>query len=102
MNPSAKATIQRPPFASVDGLDLSTFVLGQEYEIGHTVGALFLAEGWAQPADSLAEPAVGRVSKDASPPDPKREFFPPYYQGPDAVTGDRPPKSRRRSNDDET
>src|SRR6185436_14545373 len=95
--------IQKPPFASVDGLDLSKFIVGQEYDLGNTVGALFLAEGWAQPADGFEPTGVtGGSAKDVPSSAPKREFFPPYYQGPDAVTGEGPPKSHRRSRDDET
>jgi len=41
----------------VDGIDLKHFVPGQVYEVGTSLGALMLAEGWAAPADSAAPPA---------------------------------------------
>ena len=41
--------IQTPPISSIDGIRLDCFRLGMEYEMGNTIGALFLAEGWAEP-----------------------------------------------------
>jgi hypothetical protein len=41
--------LQRPPIPSVDGIRVDCFVVGAEYEVGNSIGALFLAEGWAEP-----------------------------------------------------
>ena len=41
--------VQKPPIRSVDGIRLDRFSIGSEYELGNTVGALLLAEGWAEP-----------------------------------------------------
>jgi hypothetical protein len=41
--------VQSPPSASIDGVRLDGFEIGEEYEVGNSVGALLLAEGWAVP-----------------------------------------------------
>ena len=85
--------VQKPHVPSVDGLDLSKFLVGRQYDVGSAVSALFLAEGWAEPADRF-EPVAAAASPKNDPPRPSnltREFFPPYYQGPNA-----PPADERR------
>ena len=42
--------IQKPPVPSIDGLRLDLFEPGVEYEVGNLLGALLLAERWAEPA----------------------------------------------------
>jgi hypothetical protein len=49
--------LHRPARGAVDGIDLKHFVPGQVYEVGTSLGALMLAEGWAAPADSAAASA---------------------------------------------
>jgi hypothetical protein len=39
--------IQQPAIASIDGVRLDCFELGKEYELGTSLGGVFLAEGWA-------------------------------------------------------
>ena len=39
--------IQKPRERSIDGIQLDRFRPGVLYEVGTTLGALFLAEGWA-------------------------------------------------------
>src|SRR5467141_2558337 len=41
--------VQRPSRASVDGMRLDPFEPGYVYDVGTTLGMLFLAEGWAEP-----------------------------------------------------
>jgi hypothetical protein len=90
---------------SVDGIDLRRFVPGQQYEVGNSLGALLLAERWAEPVAS-EEPAVvipvTELSADApperAPADLVREVFPPYYDGPAALAADRRRRSRRGGN----
>ena len=41
--------IRPPPIASIDGVRLDYFVVGAEYSIGNSIGALLLAEDWAVP-----------------------------------------------------
>jgi hypothetical protein len=41
--------VQKPTEAFVDGLDLRHFFIGCEYDVGSHLGALMLAEGWAEP-----------------------------------------------------
>jgi hypothetical protein len=48
--------VQTPPVPSIDGLALDGFAVGAEYEVGNTLAALFLAEGWAEPVDKTAAP----------------------------------------------
>jgi hypothetical protein len=42
--------VQRPGLASIDGIRLDRFEVGRDYDVGHCVAALLLAEGWAEPA----------------------------------------------------
>ena len=54
--------IIRPlPVREVDGVAVGTFEVGREYEIGSTLGALFLAERWAEPVAAAA--VVARASR---------------------------------------
>ncbi|HEV3062342.1 MAG TPA: hypothetical protein VGY48_29095 [Vicinamibacterales bacterium] len=41
--------IQTARPSCIDGIRLDGFEVGREYEVGNTVAALFLAEGWAEP-----------------------------------------------------
>jgi hypothetical protein len=41
--------IRKPSVASIDGIQLDRFEPGQTYDVGNSLGALFLAEGWAEP-----------------------------------------------------
>jgi hypothetical protein len=41
--------IQRPGPQSIDGVRLDRFEPGFQYDVGHTLGALLLAERWAEP-----------------------------------------------------
>ena len=42
--------VRMPTQTAVDGIRLDGFHPGSSYEVGTTVAALFLAEGWAVPA----------------------------------------------------
>jgi hypothetical protein len=44
--------LHRPPARSIDGLHLQRFEPGSLYDVGATLGALMLAEGWAEPVTS--------------------------------------------------
>jgi hypothetical protein len=41
--------LHKPTGVAVDGMALNRFIPGQQYEVGNHLGALFLAEGWAEP-----------------------------------------------------
>jgi hypothetical protein len=41
--------IQQPTISSIDGIRVDKFVTGGTYNIGTSLGSLFLAEGWAVP-----------------------------------------------------
>jgi hypothetical protein len=36
----------------IDGVDVDHFQVGETYDVGNGVGALFLSENWAVPVDS--------------------------------------------------
>jgi hypothetical protein len=46
--------IQKPDRLSVDGMRLDRFQLGSVYEVGTSLGAFLLCEGWAEPAGDEA------------------------------------------------
>src|SRR5467141_2757310 len=49
--------VQRPSRESIDGLRLDRFQPGFRYDVGTTLGCLFLSEGWAEPV-ATEEPAL--------------------------------------------
>ncbi len=80
--------VRRPTQTSVDGVQLDRFVPGYQYDVGNSLGALFLAEGWAEPMP-FDEPALlvpfseaeafGRMMpKSGEPPNLHREIHPPH------------------------
>ena len=85
--------IQKPSAASVDGLDLTKFMVGRHYDIGHAFGALFLAEGWGVPLDDLFSL---EVAPDPKPPNLIREIYPFYFDAPPAFAADRRHSRRSR------
>ena len=89
--------IQTVTHLSVDGVRLDRYELGNQYEVGNSLGALLLAEGWAEPV-SEQEPALLMPFSEADPfADPPyryvdaprnlvREHYPPYLNDrPDVV-----------------
>ena len=80
--------VQRPRDESIDGVRLDRFEPGYQYEVGNTLGALLLAEGWAEPAADDAPPVVPfsetdpfapQAYRDADAPlNLIREQYPPY------------------------
>ena len=43
--------VQSPTITDVDGIALDSYKVGSEYELGNSLAALFLAEGWAEPVE---------------------------------------------------
>ena len=41
--------VRNLPIRDVDGIALDAFEVGMEYDVGSRMGALLLAEGWAEP-----------------------------------------------------
>lgn len=77
--------VRRPTIAEVDGINLEPFVPGERYDVGATLGALLLAEGWAVPCEdgcaaivpfSDADPFVIRVADGHTPPNLIHETYP--------------------------
>jgi hypothetical protein len=89
--------VQKPPIDDVDGIRLDVFQPGLQYDVGNQLGALLLAERWAEPVES-DEPAmlipVGEFTADTAdiatrPNNLTREFWPPYYAAPPEMSADR-------------
>jgi hypothetical protein len=87
-------------------MDLKHFVPGRKYNVGTSIGALMLAEGWAEPVDgedadvptpfSEEDPFMPRVIDRSSPPNLIRETYPPYADAiPTAADFER--RKRRRT-----
>src|SRR5215813_5183257 len=102
--------IQKPPLTSIDGIQLDTFEVGYRYEVGTTLGALMLAEGWAEPiAEFEPEPepiALEEAPEPVRPIDPdnppnlRREIYPPLLTRFDAdVAADKGRGPFRRAED---
>lgn len=95
--------VQRPPMCVVDGIKLEIYVPGQYYDMGQTLAALFLAEGWGVPAGDDAtrsaapfsdeDPYLTRVSDGQTPPNLVRETPLRSIGSPDAA--DRIERRRR-------
>lgn len=81
--------VRRPSEASIDGIQLDRFEPGYQYEVGNSLGALLLAEGWAEPVpfeepallipfsetETLGQPAGAHTDE---PPNLVREIYPPH------------------------
>src|SRR5207244_2811187 len=79
--------IQTPTESCIDGLDLSRYKPGREYDVGSLVGALLLAERWAEPLpfdDPGAQKPGGEIAARTNVPVPNliREIFPTHYHAP--------------------
>lgn len=93
--------IQKPTQACIDGVQLIRFLVGMQYEVGTSLGAVFLTEGWAElvltPEPAIAIPLT-EFNADA-PPNLIRELQPPYYEGPPIIAERRRhPRIRHRRN----
>jgi len=63
--------IQEPTASSIDGIRLDQFQPGFVYDVGNTLGSLFLAEGWAE-LITIERPALV-IPLDEFAPDAKRQ-----------------------------
>jgi hypothetical protein len=87
--------IHRPTVTDVDGIRLDVFEPGVQYDVGNRVGALLLAEGWAEPFPSNETAILIPISEfepdadRAAPPNLIREYYPPYYDSSPAMAADR-------------
>jgi hypothetical protein len=82
--------LQKPGVASIDGMRLDRFRVGQSYDVGHLIGSVFLAEGWAEPFEDDTALAPATVPANLI-----REFFPPYYDTPLAHAAESHRRRRR-------
>ncbi len=83
---------RRPTCTRIDGIQLDRFTPGMQYEVGTSLGAVFLSEGWAELVAS--EPAVIiPISElpNGSPP----KVAPERHQLEPATTGDPEPAPDR-------
>jgi len=75
----------RPVKPTIDGIRLTQFEPGRVYELGYTLAALFIAEGWGKPDDTLGSdtfPDMTALPRQPyrDPDDPRnliREYYPP-------------------------
>ena len=97
--------IQKPSETCIDGIQLDRFEPGFEYDLGHSLSAVFLAEGWGEPVVPEAPAVVPStpsqpahpVPQTSSPPNLIRENFPPYSDNLGlAIALDRRGRDRRR------
>lgn len=98
--------VRMPTQTAVDGIRLDGFHPGSSYEVGTTVAALFLAEGWAVPAEqdqaALPMSMAELESEMIGPPNLVRESFPPDYEGRFGVAADQHRRRRRQGKDGDT
>ena len=93
--------VQKPTEGCVDGIDLVSFEINAEYEVGSLIGSLLLAEGWAQPVDPAPPPSAVAWPLDIEyttrPPNLIREITPPYFDCAPVLAQDRRrhPRPRR-------
>ena len=55
--------VQKPPVECIDGVRLDLFEVGFQYEVGNLIGAVLLAENWAEPVPS-EDPALADITFD--------------------------------------
>jgi hypothetical protein len=93
--------VQTPPLSDVDGIRLDVFRPGVQYEMGTNLGALFLAEGWGEPAPSdepaMVVPISGLTADGAQ--NLIRDTYPPGDDGPLALAADGRRRRRTSSSD---
>ena len=80
--------VQSPTIPDVDGITLDGYRVGDVYEVGNTLAALFLAEKWAEPVELdapgppepfSADDPFGTTTLDRnSPPNLVKEQVPPF------------------------
>ena len=92
--------VQKPSVACIDGIQLNHFVPGQQYEVGPSLGSLFLAEGWAEPVVPDEPPTPSDEPSNVAdpvpaPPNLVREIYPPYYDGSSVLAADRRRRKRQ-------
>jgi hypothetical protein len=64
---------------SIDGMQLDRFQPGLVYDVGPILGALMLAEQWAEPVDDDYESTVTPVTSVRQFADSRRDGKPPYH-----------------------
>ena len=98
--------LQHPTQTSIDGIRLDCFQPGCQYEVGTLLGALMLAEQWAEPValdDALlvpfsdTDPDTHQPAREKdAPPNLVREHYPRYLDAEPATAADLPMRRRPR------
>src|SRR4051794_40675619 len=90
--------IRRPAATSIDGIQLSGFEPGSQYDVGTSLGTYLLADGSAVPVVDEPVLVVPLSETDGlDPPNPKRESFPRDPKEPSSVAADRDEARRKRA-----
>lgn len=86
--------VRKPTQPDIDGVNLSLFEVGCEYDVGRLIATFLIAEQWAEPIDESRP--TERSDDTVLPPNLQREIFPPYYDAPPALATERRRRPRRR------
>ena len=87
--------VRRPNDSCIDGVRLHLFVPGHQYDVGTTLGMLFLAEGWGEPAEGNGPAMVIPIDEFCAdqprrgPRNLIREIYPPYVDELPSMAADR-------------
>ena len=83
--------VQKPDVLYVDGVRLSGFEWGIQYDVNAALGTYMIAQGWADSViDGDAATSPEATADDQNTPvNLKRESFPPYYDSPLGLALDR-------------
>jgi|SRR5215471_11194375 len=100
--------IRSLPVRGIDGVRLKGFVVGQQYEVGNSLGAMLVRRHWAEPIDDLGPALVipftemknfrkeaDARNKAADPRNLIRERTLPYFFDWSAVATAQPHRQRR-------
>jgi len=90
--------VRRPSVENIDGVSLERFEPAREYDVGNSLGAVMLAEGWAEPVTAEPKPPGAREPRPsetpASPPNLIRQRHPHADDLPFAA--DRPRRDKNK------
>src|SRR5262249_5703690 len=98
---------RRPPVKSIDGVQVDSLEPGKVYELGTSIAAVLMAEGWAVPVPidepaphepfSQTDPYGAAPFQDPdAPPNLTREHYPPFLEQPRSIAAEVERRTRKR------